>query len=469
MNVPRAPRAPHAVLLFAFAVACGGENSAETPVDGSERLPGGDTTNTLLLGINAFKSPAENATAANEQAFFSGNSFFNSVWVKAPSSTTARDGLGPLFNARSCSGCHFADGRGRPPLSDDEPFEGLLLRIGTAERGEHGEPSSDPVYGGQLQPFALDGVPAEGVPRVRYQSQLGEYADGTPYELLVPSYSIENPAYGELSSELRISPRVAPIMIGLGLLEAVSDERLLELEDPDDRDRRRHFRPRSTGFSTAARPPSCSAASVGKPSNPACASRAPPHFLGDIGITSSLFPGSECTTAESECLGEGDADAPEIDDLLLGRVETYTRLLAPPIRQRWNDERTLAGRRAFSELGCASCHTPRHVTGDAPLLELSGQVIYPYTDLLLHDLGPELSDGRPAFDAEGGEWRTPPLWGIGRILVVNGHERLLHDGRARGVAEAILWHGGEAEAAREAFRALAAGERENLIEFVESL
>jgi CxxC motif-containing protein (DUF1111 family) len=468
MRVRRAPRAPYSALLLAVAVACGGENATETPLDSSERLPGGDTTNTLLLGINAFKRPAENATAANERAFFSGNSFFNSVWVKAPASTTARDGLGPLFNARSCSGCHFADGRGRPPLSDDEPFEGLLLRIGYAERGEHGESSSDPVYGGQLQPFALDGVPPEGLPRVRYRSQPGEYADGTPYELLVPSYSIENPAYGELSPELRLSPRVAPIMIGLGLLEALTDERLLELEDPDDRDQ-----DGISGRANRVFDRSQAAFALGrfgwKAEQPNLRQQSAAAFLGDIGITSSLFPGSECTASETECLDEGDDDAPEIDDLLLDRVETYTRLLAPPIRERWNDERMVAGRRSFNELGCASCHTPRHVTGDGPLPELSGQVIYPYTDLLLHDLGPELSDERPAFDAEGSEWRTPPLWGIGRIPVVNGHDRLLHDGRARGVAEAILWHGGEAEAAREGFRALAASERQNLVEFVESL
>jgi len=463
-----APRAPLSLFSFVLAVACGGQNAEAPALDAGQRLPGGDTTNTLLLGVDAFKRPAENASPDNERAFFSGNSFFNSVWVKAPSSTTARDGLGPLFNARSCSGCHFADGRGRPPLSDDEPFEGLLLRMGYAERGEHGEPSVDPVYGGQLQPFALDGIPAEGVPRVRYTPRSGEYADGTPYELLVPSYSIENAAYGELSPELLISPRVAPIMIGLGLLEAVPEARLLELEDADDRDQ-----DGISGRANRVYDHALAAIVLGrfgwKAEQPTLRQQSASAFLGDIGITSGLFPGTECTDLESECVGEGDGEGPEIDDLLLGRVETYTRLLAPPVRERWSDAQTLDGQRVFNELGCASCHTPRHVTGDGTLPELSGQAIYPYTDLLLHDLGPDLSDGRPAFDAEGSEWRTPPLWGIGRIPVVNGHDRLLHDGRARGVAEAILWHGGEAEPARERFRALSAVERTALIEFVESL
>jgi CxxC motif-containing protein (DUF1111 family) len=472
MNVTRAPRAPSLVtfgllLVALLSTACGdGDSQDVAGPDAREQFPGGSTTNTLLLGTNAFKRAAANASAENEQAFYSGNSFFNSVWVRAPSSTTARDGLGPLFNARSCSGCHFADGRGRPPLAEDEEFGSMLLRIGTGERGLHGEPAPDPNYGDQLQPHGIDGVPGEGTPRLRTAIQSGSYADGTPYELLVPEYTIEDPAYGELSAELRISPRVAPIMIGLGLLEAIDEGRLRELADPDDQDgdgvSGRLNQVYSEGeyrigrFGWKAEQPSLRMQSAGA-------------FLGDIGITSQPFPDGECTEIEAECREANGGGAPEIDDLLLGRVETYSRLLAPPVRERWNDLRTVEGRRLFSDSGCASCHTPRHVTGDAELAELSRQVIYPYTDLLLHDMGEELSDARPAFDAEGNEWRTPPLWGIGRIPAVNGHDRLLHDGRARGVAEAVLWHGGEGEAAREAFRALSADKRAALVEFVESL
>jgi CxxC motif-containing protein (DUF1111 family) len=456
------------VLCAACATACGDGESQPPALDAAERYPGGDTTNTLLLGTNAFKGPAENVTRDNERAFFTGNSFFNSSWIEAPASASARDGLGPLFNARSCSSCHFADGRGKPPASADEPFEGLLLRIGTGERGAHGEPAPDPSYGGQLQPFAIGGVPSEGRPRVHYTPRTEKYADGSDYELLVPSYTIETPAYGPLPEDLRISPRVAPVMIGLGLLEAVPDERLLELADPDDANadgvsgRVNRVYDASAGgyalgrFGWKAEQPSLRVQSAGA-------------FLGDIGITSSLFPDAECTASETDCLEAEDGGAPEIDDLLLDRVETYSRLLAPPIRERFDDARTLLGRALFHDTGCASCHTPRHVTGDEALPELRGQVIYPYTDLLLHDMGDELSDARPAFDAEGREWRTPPLWGIGRIPAVNGHDRLLHDGRARGVAEAVLWHGGEGEAARERFRELGADERAALVRFVESL
>jgi CxxC motif-containing protein (DUF1111 family) len=257
-------------------------------------------------------------------------------------------------------------------------------------------------------------------------------------------------------------------MIGLGLLEAVTDERLLELADPDDVD--------GNGISgrvNLVHDRATDALAIGrfgwKAEQPSLRQQIAAAFLGDIGITSSVFPTPDCTPSERECASDNAGSQPEIDELLLGRVETYSRLLAPPVRERWSDERSLEGRRLFGELGCASCHTPRHVTGDGSLPELSAQVIYPYTDLLLHDLGEELSDGRPVFDAEGNEWRTPPLWGIGRIPVVNGHDRLLHDGRARGVAEAILWHGGEAEPARERFRELPAEGRASLIEFVESL
>ena len=455
--------------LALFAAGCLTDDPAAPALSPDEQLPGGATTNTVLLGTNAFIKPVANITSEHRGQFFSGNSFFNQAWVQAPASTSARDGLGPLFNARSCSGCHFKDGRGRPPLEPEESFESMLLRIALPGRGEHGEPLADPVYGGQLQPFGITGVPGEGTPRVTYQEVLGNYADGEPFGLLSPSYSIESPALGAPSDELLISARVAPAVVGLGLLEALPLERLEELADPDDLD--------GDGISGKLNwvwNVSAGALTPGrfgwKAEQPTVRQQSAGAFLGDLGVTSSLFSEQDCTSMELECLAAVDGGTPEIEDQLLDRIELYGLLLAVPVRERWNDAELLRGRALFHEAGCAGCHVPNHETGTLPgFPEVSEQSIWPYTDLLLHDMGPELSDGRPVFDAEGPEWRTPPLWGLRFYQIVNGHDRLLHDGRARGVAEAILWHGGEAEAAREVFRTLPAHDRARLIAFVESL
>jgi CxxC motif-containing protein (DUF1111 family) len=438
------------------------------PPEDSERFPCGATTNDLLFGSKAFTMSLANATRDHEALFFSGNSFFNSAWVEAPSSTTARDGLGPLFNARNCSACHFEDGRGSPPLAEGDDFVGVLFRIGTGERGAHGAPEPDPVYGDQIQPFALSELPGEAKPRVKYEVISGEYADGEKYELISPHYRFEDPAYGELSPGLRVSPRAAPMMIGLGLLEAVSDSDLEALADPEDVDgdgisgKINRVWDHERGEKRVGR--------FGwKAEQPTIRQQAAGAFLGDMGLSTSLFPGSDCTSVQETCLTMPTGGKPEVQDETFERVVMYSRMLAVPQRQNVDDEDVLLGRGLFRELGCASCHVPTHTTGKSDLEEVEKQKIWPYTDLLLHDLGPSLGDDRPAFEAAGDEWRTAPLWGIGRIEQVNGHNRLLHDGRARGVAEAILWHGGEAEAAREAFRHLSGDERKALVSFVESL
>ena len=459
-------------MLCSALGACSGAPEVErqpAATDPNEWLPGGDTTNTLLLGANAFTMPAANVSVEHEPSFFSGNSFFNQSWVQAPASTEARDGLGPLFNARSCSGCHFKDGRGRPPLEVDEQFLSMLLRLGVGERGPHGEPLPEPSYGDQLQPFAINGVLPEGTPSVTYREVAGSYADGAAFTLLEPSYAISELALGPLDPKLVISPRVAPAVSGLGLLEAIPAERLKTLEDPEDAD--------GDGISGKVQwvwDAGASARVIGrfgwKAEQPTVRQQSAGAFLGDIGITSAEFPNQNCTAVELECAQAIPGGAPEISDELLGKVELYARILAVPMREHWQSASVLRGKRLFQRVGCASCHVPSHTTGDLPgVPEVSGQLIYPYTDLLLHDMGEALSDRRPVFEADGAEWRTPPLWGLRFYRTVNRHDRLLHDGRARGVAEAVLWHGGEAQAARDAFAALPAAERAELVEFVESL
>ncbi|PKN56602.1 MAG: thiol oxidoreductase [Deltaproteobacteria bacterium HGW-Deltaproteobacteria-14] len=466
------PSALPLALLLALTLAGAGCDDLEAelaPVTAAERLPAGAGTNTLLLGSNAFTPPLEGLTAEEELAFYSGNSFFSQAWVAAPASTDARDGLGPLFNARSCGACHAFDGRGRPPLEADEPLLGLLLRLSLPGAADDEAPLPDPVYGGQLQPFALPGVAPEATVRVERDVVTGSYDDGTPYTLERPRYLLEAPGYGALPDDLEVSPRVAPQVIGMGLLEAIPEAAIVARADADDAD--------GDGISgrvQRVRDPRTGALALGrfgwKGDAPSLEAQSAGAFHGDMGLTTSLAPGPECTDPQTDCAASPSGGDPEVSDAILGRVVTYLQLLAVPVRTRWNDVEVRRGKRLFTRLGCASCHVPEARTADdAASPALSGQRIFPYTDLLLHDMGPDLADGRPVFRASGQEWKTPPLWGIGRIPAVNKHDRLLHDGRARGVAEAILWHGGEAEGARDAFKALSADERAALIAFVGSL
>jgi CxxC motif-containing protein (DUF1111 family) len=192
-------------------------------------------------------------------------------------------------------------------------------------------------------------------------------------------------------------------------------------------------------------------------------------FANDIGITSSTNPDQPCTEAQTDCLAQPSGGEPEIDDEKLDQVTFYARTLAVPARRDVTDRSVSAGSAHFAELGCASCHTPEQRTGPSDIVPLDQQVIRPYTDLLLHDMGADLADDRPDGTATGREWRTPPLWGIGLVETVNRHTRFLHDGRARSIEEAVLWHGGEAEPARERFEALTARQRDDLLTFLESL
>jgi CxxC motif-containing protein (DUF1111 family) len=452
--------------LLALLLGCSG---AEAPVAArSNERSGGDGT-TFTLGRSAFSQAAENLAGERRDRFFDGNSIFNRNWTTAPASTTALDGLGPTFNARSCSTCHFKDGRGRPPFSSDEPMSSMLIRLSVPGVGDHGEPKPEPTYGGQLNPLAVLGVPAEGDPRVTTRAISGEYDDGTPYELAEPSYELAALAFGDMAEDTMISPRTAPQMVGLGLLEAIDEADIVAAVDADDAD--------DDGISGRANrvwDVTSEQTMLGrfgwKANQPSLDQQNAGAFLGDIGITSSLFPDENCTAAQADCEAAYNGGAPEIDEDHLGDVDYYSKLLAVPARRHVADRDVQRGEVLFGDVGCAKCHTPTFVTGNvADFPELSRQTIFPYTDLLLHDLGDALADGRPDFEANGNEWRTPPLWGVGLFEDVNDHTRYLHDGRARNLEEAILWHGGEAESSRAAFKALSASERDALLAFLGSL
>ncbi|MCH9685412.1 MAG: thiol oxidoreductase [Deltaproteobacteria bacterium] len=455
------------VLALLLPLGCGEDEPGLAPFLGEE-LAGGETTvfDTTRL---AYALHFRNLDQQQRGDHFVGNSFFNQNWVEAPASTEGRDGLGPVFNAKSCSACHFRDGRGRPPLPGEDML-GVLIRLSVPGSTDNGGPHPVDAYGGQLQPQGITGVPAEGTPLVEYEEVPGQYPDGATYSLRQPTYRFEDLAFGPLPDDLLISPRSAPAVFGLGLLEAVPEADILAYADPDDRD----------GDGISGRPnypfdPITGQPRLGrfgwKANQPGLRQQNTGAFLGDLGITTTLRPGNNCAEPQLECQQAAVSMQPEADDKVVDRVTFYVRTLAPPARRDVDDPEVLAGRELFSEVGCADCHVASFVTEDAfaDIPQAANQTIWPYTDMLLHDMGEALADGRPDFDATGTEWRTPPLWGLGLLQRVNEHTMLLHDGRARDAEEAILWHGGEAERSREDFTALTPADRGRLLLFLESL
>lgn len=438
-----------------------------TRAEPGEEMSGGKTT-VFETNRRAFSLPAANMSTERRGQFAVGHSFFNMPWVEAPASTRIRDGLGPHFIGRSCTACHTHDGRAAPPEDGEQPM-GLLLRLAIPGRDKSGAPLREPVYGAQFHNQAIDGVRAEGMVDIRYEEMEGRYADGTPYRLRKPTYAFSDLAYGPMHPDVQVSPRIAQQIIGMGLLEAIPEQSIRRLADPDDRD----------GDGISGRPNIVwdvvtNTRRLGrfgwKAGSPSVANQTAAAANADIGITSRHFPETECMPAQKDCRSAPDGGKPEISDRNLGALIFYTSTTGVPARRNVDSPQVLRGKQLFHESRCTACHTPTHVTGDLKgYPELSRQSIRPYTDLLLHDMGQGLADNRPDFQATGTEWRTPPLWGIGLFETVNRHTNYLHDGRARNLAEAILWHGGEAQAARDRFVAMPREDREALIAFLTSL
>ncbi len=447
---------------------------------------GGETT-VFATGRNAFSFPAANLPDEERTRFVIGNSFFRRNWVEAPASTKARDGLGPHFIARSCGGCHVQDGRGAPPdlfnrLGDTkDPTVALLIRLSIPGSDAHGGPVHEPTYGDQFNNAAIQGVKPEGRVTLRYQPLSGQFADGTRYQLQKPIYGFADLGYGPMHSKVMFSPRIAPQIIGVGLLEAISEADVLaNAADQAAAPGPIKGVPNQVWDAPSAR---MMLGRFGWKANVATiAHQTGAAFVGDMGITSQHFASEACTRAQQDCMAapSGSSGAAqgqpgvEIDDKTLDDVVFYQATLAPPARRNPHDAQVLRGQMLFAQAQCATCHRPSYVTQAGPFPRLTskalnGQRIWPYTDLLLHDMGERLADGRPDFGANGRQWKTPPLWGTGLIKDVNGHTQLLHDGRARGVLEAVLWHGGEAEQARQQVLRMKKADRDALVKFVESL
>lgn len=454
----------------------------------SEDSPGGNaTTDRGATTRDAFSQFSEGIGLQGEANFKVGNAIFRKLWISAPSSNDASDGLGPLYNARGCQNCHLKDGRGRPPSANfpDETAVSLFLRLSIPPQTEEQRQAlaerrlsiiPEPVYGGQLQNISTQGHAAEGQMHITYTDVPVTFADGSVVTLRKPAYRIEHLGYGPLHADVMMSPRIAPQVIGMGLLEAIPEARIRALADPDDKD--------GNGISGRVSEVWSSVENrllLGrfgwKSGNATVRLQAADAFSGDMGLSTTLHRQGygDCSAAQSACRQARDGasdrtDGVEVSDQFLDLVTFYTQNVAVPRRRGAAQTQVLAGKAVFHALGCAGCHHPSFVTGEVPdQPHLSNQKIWPYTDLLLHDMGEGLADNRPEGSADGREWRTPPLWGIGLTQQVSGHEFLLHDGRARGVQEAILWHDGEARSARDGYLALAKPDREALLAFVKSL
>ncbi len=460
------------LLLFfiTFFISC---NKTSEPVKSEpqpdvvdlSKFSGGALATSIDATENAFGNQVENASNEDLDKFANGNSFFRSAWVAAGASTTARDGLGPFLNANSCSSCHLLDGRGQP-----ETDKGLLFRLSVDGSTPHGNPKPDSVYGGQLSTSAIQNVLPEASVSILYTEIAGTYGDGEVYSLRKPTYTFDNLNYGNMESTMMFSPRVGSSVYGLGLLEIIPPTAILAMADENDLNQ-----DGVSGKANLVWDKQLNSNQLGrfgwKANQPNLHQQTADAFNGDIGITSSLNPDENITGSvqKSRYLALQNGGNPEISDKILADVVFYQRSLAVPARRNIKNAEVIKGKKIMSEIGCTKCHKESFVTGFSSIPQLASQTIYPYTDLLLHDMGPDLADNRPDFLATGAEWRTPPLWGIGLNKVVNKHTFLLHDGRARNITEAILWHDGEAKNAKNAFRNLTKADRKALIAFLDNL
>lgn len=521
------------------------DHSGLTPLTGNviekgEHLSGGDTT-VFVSTENAFsRKPAAIVDDFQLDGHFtSGDHLFR----------TPDNNIGPILSTGSCQGCHLNDGRGVVPATSATPMSSMLVKLADSTG------QADPIYGDQIQPFSVNGfidgnklsagfskhdgsvsgteLYGEAFPFIVFETITGQYPDGTTYELRSPTYKVRDLSYGNFVEDIHFSARIAPQAFGVGLLGAIPQENLLKLVDENDSDND-GISGRASMVTNALDKTGTSEKIIGrfayKAQNPTVLQQVSGAYGGDMGVSTSVFNGEPCTDKQLACLlaAENEAESGndvDLSDHSLALVEFYNRVLAVPARrgfdsdnETWNDEVT-AGRTLFFDANCTGCHTPRHVTGEAkgsvlgditlaglitpengetaePIAVLSEQTIYPYTDLLLHDMGGScavkreteeglscssgaecmyvqrcdgLADGVIQGDASGTEWKTPALWGLGLVQTVNKDSSFLHDGRARTIEEAILWHDGEAKAAKDKFMNYSKAEREQLLAFLQSL
>jgi CxxC motif-containing protein (DUF1111 family) len=455
-------------LMFVFAVSVPAFPSA-TAAD-ADRLPaaalsGGAMTVADTSGVAYTRHPAF-LSESQRKAVGDGKMFFETKWAFY----WFEQGLwgrGPTSNAESCATCHVGNGRGVAPAAE-EPTVSMVVRLSVPGHGLDGAPAPLSNYGDQLQTVGVPRlIPAEGVARLAWRESEVTFPDGEVVRLRQPEVQVHDLAYGPLETPLMLSARIAPPLLGVGLLDAVSDQTILELaaRDPGDGI---HGRPNLVWDVVAHK------TVIGrfghKANHPNLRQQVAAAFIGDIGLSNPLFPEQNCPGVQQLCREMMVAGKPEITEYRLGAVDAYLRFGAVPAQRDREDPAVQRGEALFDAARCSVCHVPELKTGaQAAIPEMQNQVIRPYTDLLLHDMGEGLADNRPDYAASGRDWRTAPLWGLGLSATVNGQANLLHDGRARTITEAIVWHGGEALVSSDAFKAMPKADRDALVKFVQSL
>jgi CxxC motif-containing protein (DUF1111 family) len=436
-----------------------------------EELQGGQNGTIGLATSVAFSQPYNALSSADNLSFTVGRTFVHSNWIVPPSSTTAVDGLGPLYNATSCNACHIVDGAGNTPPTPSDNITSVIIRVSIPGQDPHGGPNPDPQYGLQIRNHAVPNAVPDGNATISYTNKTVTYPDGNIVNLRVPSYQFQNLRDGAISL---YSPRIAPQIIGMALLEAVPEATILSFISKYDKDS-------ISGKANYVWSQEQQQLVLGrfgwKANQPSVSQQVAAAFSGDIGITSPMYPNPNLTGQALALYGNFPSGSdsvgqPELPQNYFNYAVFYTEALAVPQRRNWTDATIVKGKMLFAQVSCAKCHIPQMETGTSATVSLaSNQIIHPYTDLLLHDMGADLADGRPDYLATGSEWRTPPLWGIGLVNLVNNSNGifLMHDGRARSIEEAILWHGGEANQSKQAFMKLSQSDRNALIQFVNDL
>lgn len=448
------------VIGFLILTSCQ-KNGDISPIEEQDWYTGGSQTS-YVFGSGAYGQAFANLTGQESFVHDVGDKAFEATFVTAPAPKNS--GLGPIFNSVSCFSCHVGDGRGKPPVPGEQ-FISLLIRLSLPGQDQYGGPLDVPGFGGQFQQKSIFGIISEGAIDLNYTYQTYYFPDGTTYELQTPSYSIINP-YTTFPGNVMLSPRIAPPVFGLGLIEAIPDWAILAKEDISDVN--------NDGISGKANyvwnidKKQLTIGKFGWKSNtPSLIQQIAAAYNQDMGITNRLFPFESSKNQPQDDLISDDV---ELSDSLLHAVTFYMQTLAVPARRDVKNDEVQKGKKLFYDAKCVACHTPKQRTAvNVAFPAISNQLIFPYTDLLLHDMGEALSDQRTDYLAQGNEWRTPPLWGIGLTEIVNGHSNFLHDGRARTLIEAIMWHGGEAENSKNVVKNMTLNDRNALIKFLRSL
>lgn len=448
--------------LSAVLFSCSNDESESEYIEIADRLNAGGETTIFSATSNSFSTPAPNLSAGDLDTHLDGDFQFESMFITAPA--TINPGLGPLFNNSSCVVCHPRDGRAKHP-SNINSANGLLVRASIFGTDIHGGPVAVPGFGLQIQNRSINGYVPEATLNVTYTTSTETLADGTQIILRKPNVTLSD-TYIPLPAGTMLSTRLAPPVFGLGLLEMIPDADILALQDIDDAD--------GDGISGKANyvwDPQAGQMAIGrfgwKANTATLMHQCAAAYVEDMGVTNYMFQNESGSDQANG--NDGIADDPEITEEVLHQVVMYCRTLGVPAPRNIETAAVKRGAKIFDDLACTKCHTPKQRTLSSPVSAIANQTFYPYTDLLLHDMGEGLADNRPDFLASGSEWKTRPLWGIGLTNLVNGHTDFLHDGRAGNITEAILWHGGEAQQSKDKFKQLSTQRRNDLLAFLNSL